>query len=136
MSSTRYAIRFNPAFAFLSSVLLMPPRDAFVAVDDEEVQLRMGWAFRTRFPRNAVTKAFLGSNGPPLGIGVHGLRGRYVINGSFDGMVTIQLTSPQRASMAGIPVKAHELTVSVHDPEGLVAHLQPAPTAPATTDSA
>lgn len=60
----------------------------------------------------------------PLSKGVHGRKGRYLVNGSARGLVQIELTPPQRARMLGMPIELRELTVSVAEPHALVAALR------------
>jgi hypothetical protein len=66
----------------------------------------------------------------PLSIGVHGWRGRWIVNGAASPMVAISIAPAARARMLGLPVSLRELRVSVDDPEALVAAVtgEPAPT--------
>jgi hypothetical protein len=59
----------------------------------------------------------------PLTRGVHGWAGRWLVNGTGDGILVIRLERRQRGYVAGFPVKLRELLVSVHDTEGLGAAL-------------
>jgi hypothetical protein len=47
-SPTRFPIRFDPWYRILSHVVLLPPGDAFVEIDGDEVRVRMSWAFSAR----------------------------------------------------------------------------------------
>ena len=83
----------------------------------------MGWAFRSRFPRSAVA-----STSPldirPLSRGVHGFGGRWLVNGSGRGILSIQLNPVQRAYLMGVPVRLRELLVSVTERPALAAALK------------
>lgn len=122
-TSTRWPIRFDRSYAVLSRLLLLPPSDAFVELTGGEVQVRMAWAFRARFPRAAVASA-AAYGGRPLSRGVHGLAGRWLVNGSGDGIVELRLSPPQRAHVLGFPVRLETLLVSVEDPAAVIAGLQ------------
>jgi hypothetical protein len=122
MKTQRFPIRFDPWYAILSSALFLPPADSYVEVNDEEVLVRMGWAFRSHFPRTAIVSA---AETPtrPLSRGVHGFAGRWLVNGSGQGILTISLTPAQRGYVMGFPVRLRQLMVSVLEPSGLAAAL-------------
>jgi hypothetical protein len=122
-NTTRFPIRFDAAYRVLSAVLLLAPSDSYVEVEGEEVRVRMAWGFRTRFPRSAVTSV-TESQQRPLSRGVHGFAGRWLVNGSGQGLVSIDLEPRQRGYVAGFPVRLRNLLVSVEDPAGLMAALR------------
>jgi len=116
----RFPIRFDRWFAVLSKVLLLPPSRSYVDVGNGEIVARMGWAFDARFPRSDVVGA------RPLGRrvisrGVHGFFGRWLVNGSGDGIVSIEIAPPQRARVLVFPVALKRLLVSVDDPAAFIA---------------
>ena len=122
-ATLRFAIRFDPWYRALSRGALLPPSDAFVEVDGGEVRVRMAWAFRAAFPRSAV--ASVAPRGPiRLSRGVHGWAGRWLVNGSGDGVLEVTLAPEQRARVLGVPVRLRTLLVSVEDPAGLAAALR------------
>ena len=49
--------------------------------------------------------------------------GRWLVNGSGRGILSIQLHPAQRAYVMGVPVRLRELLVSVHEPSSLAAAL-------------
>lgn len=53
----RFAINFEPAYRWLSTALGLPPSTAYVDVASEEIDVRMGWAFRSRFRPSDVSSA-------------------------------------------------------------------------------
>jgi hypothetical protein len=122
MRGQRFPIRFDPWYAILSSALFLPPANSYVEVNDEEVRVRMAWAFRSRFPKTAVTLA-TETHGRPLSRGVHGFAGRWLVNGSGQGILTISLTPAQRGYVMGFPVRLRQLMVSVVEPSALAAAL-------------
>lgn len=119
----RFPIRFDRWYALLSTAVFLPPAKAYVDVEPGTVHVRMGWAFRARFARSAVAAAApLAAR--PISRGVHGLFGRWLVNGSGDRVVAIDLDPPQRARVTGFPVRLRRLMVSVDDPRGLIAALR------------
>jgi hypothetical protein len=122
---TRFSIDFDRWYGGLSCLLALPPAAAYVDVGEHEVEVRMGWAFRSRFPRSAV-RSISPSAHAPISRGVHGFGGRWLVNGSSRGLVTLALSPAQRAHVLGWPVSLRELSVSVADSAGLGAALAPA----------
>jgi len=106
----RFPISFDPWYRVLSTIVGLPPSSAYVQVAGEEVEVRMGWAFRSRFPRSAVASTSA-LDRRPISRGVHGFGGRWLVNGSGQGILVIQLRPAQRAYLMGIPVRLQELLV-------------------------
>ena len=93
-------------------------------LDGDTIHVRMSWAFSARIPRRLVAKA--GPGQPPalrLTAGAHGWGGRWLVNGSADGIVTMDLSERARALVAGFPIRLKELSVSLEDPEGFLSAL-------------
>ena len=118
----RFPIRFDAAYRVISTALLLAPSDSFVEVADDGVRVRMAWGFRARFPSSAVVSA-TEHRQRPLSRGVHGFAGRWLVNGSGEGIVDIALEPRQRGYVMGFPVRLRNLLVSVEDPAGLMAAL-------------
>ena len=124
----RFHIRFSPGNRILFRGLLLLPSSSYLDLDDHGLYVQMGWAFSARIPRRNVAKA--GPGGPPtprLTAGAHGWRGRWLVNGAPDGIVTIDLAEPVRATVSGFPIRVKELSVSLEDPEGFLAALAAPP---------
>ena len=119
----RFPIRFDMWYGILSSALFLPPSSSYIEVDSEQVHVRMGWAFRSSFPRAAVASA-AETHERPLSRGVHGFAGRWLVNGSGQGILTIDLTPSQRGYVMGFPVRLRKLMVSVAEPAALAAALR------------
>jgi len=121
-NAARFPIRFDAAYRVLSAALLLAPSDSFVEVEGDEVRVRMAWGFRARFPRLAVVSVTEYQQ-TPLSRGVHGFAGRWLVNGSGKGIISINLEPHQRGYVLGFPVRLRNLLVSVEDPAGLMATL-------------
>jgi hypothetical protein len=119
-TATRVPIRYSLVKGLLLRLVGIPARTAYVEVDDSSVRVRMGWAFRAKFDRSRVESAY-GGRPVRLTAGVHGRRGRWLVNGASGPIVAIRLNSPVRAWVAGFPVRIREIAVSVADPEGLIS---------------
>jgi len=120
---TRFPIRFDSWYGVLSSALLLPPSSSYVEVGDGQAVARMGWGFRAKFPVAAVVRT-LRLERRPISRGVHGWDGRWLVNGSGEGIVVIDLDPVQAARVLGVPVRLRQLMVSVADPDGLRAALK------------
>ena len=121
-AALRFDVRFDLWYEVLSRALLLPPKSAYLSVEGDEVEVRMGWAFRARFPRAAVTRVAKLAT-PPISRGVHGWWGRWLVNGSGRGIVVLDLAPDQRAYVTGFPVRLRQLLISVNDPPGVAAAL-------------
>jgi len=119
-ATARFPISFDRWYRILSYAVGLPPSSSYVDVDKEQVQVRMGWAFRSRFPRSAVVSVSE-LDVRPLSRGVHGFGGRWLVNGSGHGIVSVQLSPPGRAYLMGVPLRLQELLVSVAEPTAFAA---------------
>ena len=119
---TRFPIRYSFGKGLILRSVLCPARLAYVEIDDSSVRVRMSWAFRARFDRSDVESA---ARSRPVLItaGVHGWRGRWLVNGASGPIVTIRLNRRARAWVVGFPVRLRELSVSVADPDALITAL-------------
>lgn len=124
VSNRRFPIRFDPWYRVLSAALFLSPSRSYVELVGEHVDVQMGWAFRARFPRSAVALA-VETRMSVLSRGVHGFAGRWLVNGSSAGILTIDLSPPQRAYVMGFPVRLRQLLVSMEAPAALATMLRP-----------
>ena len=99
-------------------------RWCWVEIDRDVVHVQMSWGFRADIPRGSVRDAAPLTGRTPWSIGVHGWRGRWLVNGARWGLVTMEIDPPGRARVAGIPVRLRQLTVGVDDRAALVGALQ------------
>ena len=121
-AASRFPISFESWFRGLSSIVGLLPSISYLEVDGEQVHVRMGWAFSSLFPRSAVVSVSrLGAR--PISRGVHGFAGKWLVNGSGRGVVSIQLSPVQRAYVLGVRVRLKLLMVSVAEPPVLAAAL-------------
>jgi len=122
----RFPISFDRWYGVLSRLLGLPPAVAYVDVGKQEIEVKMGWAFRSRFPRAAIRSISWPARKPFIR-GVHGFGGRWLVNGSGRGVLTLNLNPAQRAYVLGLPASLRELSVSVADAATLGSALMAAP---------
>jgi hypothetical protein len=118
----RFSIRYG-VFKPLLSLFGLGPRFSYAELSEDGLKVRMGWGFYASIPRSSITGAER-SPGPVSGIGVHGWRGRWLVNGAAAGLVTINVEPATRAWVLGVPVTLRMLRVSLEDPDALLAALQ------------
>jgi hypothetical protein len=126
VASTSQRFRFSyGGLGTLLTVMGLGQGLSRIEVSPVEVVVRMGWGFRARVPRRSITRAYE-EQGRKISIGIHGFRGRWLVNGSSFGIVTIDVEPSCRAIVMGLyPVKVTQLQVSAEDPSGLVAAIGP-----------
>ena len=115
---TRIPIKYSKAWAWLLTIMLLPQRFSYIEVDGDTIRVRMSYGFRARFTRGDVSA--VDTNRFAVSIGVHGWRGRWLVNGAHRPIARISLALPVKARVLGVGVRVRELLVSVDD----VAELQ------------
>jgi len=122
VSARTFSFRYG-AFRGLLSAMGMGPRRSRIVLSGDALVVRMGWAFRATVPRAAITDV-RATRGIVGGIGVHGWRGRWLVNGAARGLVTLAIDPPCRGRMV-VPVQVSELTMSLEDPDAFMEALGP-----------
>lgn len=124
-SAQRFYIRFNKWYAILSSLLFIPPSRSYLELDDQHVRVRMAWGFYSHFPRTAIASiSLMQRKGIILSRGIHGWGGRWLVNGSAQGIVCIDLMSQQRGYVMGFPIQLSQLLISLEKPAALIELLK------------
>lgn len=119
MATSRFPISYSPSLRALFGVLGLGGRVSGVTVGPEVVDVRMGWAFHAAVPRSALDEA-VPDTGRVSGWGVHGWAGRWLVNGSADGLVRLRIDPPVRARAVGFPVRLRELRLSLVTPDDFI----------------
>jgi hypothetical protein len=121
----RFPILFDKWYGILSSALFLSPSLSYVEIDNKQVRVRMSWAFHSDFPRTVIASvSLMETNGIILSRGVHGFAGRWLVNGSGQGIVTIELMPKQSGHVIGFPIRLRQLLVSVEEPMELIEALK------------
>ena len=114
---TRVPIKYSSTWTWLLTLCAVPARSAYIEVEGDTIRVRMGLAFHTRFSRRDISA--VEARGPVVSIGVHGWRGRWLVNGASRPIARIMLASQTHAFVLGFRVRLSELLVSVDDIAGL-----------------
>ena len=102
-----------------------------VEVGAGEIRVRMG-SFKLDIPRGSVRSIQRSQArvGRTTGVHMHGRRGRWLVNGSAEGLVELAIdppcyVSPSIDTMFGLgPSRVSQLTMSLEDPDGFIAAVQ------------
>jgi len=118
-------LRYERWFLPLSTPLGLGPKQSDIRIEDGNLYVAMGWGFRATIPLSSIKKAEP-NHDRFYAAGVHGRRGRWLVNGSSKGMVELTIDPPVRAHVVGVPITLRTLWVSVTDPDALIAAVAPA----------
>ncbi|HTX27186.1 MAG TPA: hypothetical protein VME19_09235 [Streptosporangiaceae bacterium] len=84
--------------------------------------------FRLDIPRTSLRSASRSARETRGTIGVHGSRGRWLVNGSHNGLVELVIEPPSYTPRQGttlfLKMKVSSLTLSLADPDGFVAAVE------------
>ena len=98
-----------------------------VEVDSTMLRVRMA-RFHLDIPRSSVRSAIRSTRQTRGTIGVHGGRGRWLVNGSHNGLVELTIEPPyytaRQPSTIFLKMKVSSLTVSLVDPDGFIAAVE------------
>ncbi|HSH11073.1 MAG TPA: hypothetical protein VLA10_04740 [Ilumatobacter sp.] len=119
MNGIRLDFRYNRVNRWLFALFGMGRRSSAIVMHADSIDVKMGWAFRAEIPRANITSV-TPHTGRVLGWGVHGWRGRWLVNGSSKGLVTLAIEPPVPSRVCFLPGRLRQLTVSLVDPEILL----------------
>ncbi len=129
MDGQRFAISYDK-LAWLATLSGVGPNSSGVEVDTGQVRVRMGSAFRLDIPRDHIRSARRSQVRLGGTRGVHRWPGRWLVNGSAQGLVDVVIDPPCRTerglSTMFLRARVHVLTLSLADPDGFIAAVQPA----------
>ena len=117
-----FAIRYDPAVSAMFRALGIGPNRSGVWIGTDSVRVKMGWGFHATIPRAAI-RAISPDSAAVTGWGVHGWRGRWLVNGASSDLIRLDLEPTVRAWAIGVPVRLRRLRISIEDPHGLLATL-------------
>jgi hypothetical protein len=96
-------------------------------LDSTMLRVRMA-DFHLDIPRSSVRSATRSTRQTRGTIGVHGGRGRWLVNGSHDGLVELTVEppcyTPRQPSTLFLRSKISSLTISLVDPDGFIAAIE------------
>jgi hypothetical protein len=98
-----------------------------VELDSTMLRVRMA-DFRLDIPRSSVRSAARSEHHTRGTIGVHGGRGRWLVNGSHNGLVELTIDppyyTPRQPSTLFLRRKVSSLIISLVDPDGFIAAVE------------
>jgi hypothetical protein len=98
-----------------------------VEVGSTVLRVRMA-DFHLDIPRSSVRSAARSARSVRGTIGVHGGRGRWLVNGSYHGLVELVIDppcyTPRQPSTLFLRSKVSSLTISLVDPDGFIAAVE------------
>jgi hypothetical protein len=104
-------------------LLAVPESRRYAVLDDDVLEVRLGWSFGLVAPRRSVVAA-VRDHGRIGGIGAHGWRGTWLVCTTSHGLVRLVLDPPTRATVCGVPVTVGVLRLSLAAPEEFLAALR------------
>jgi hypothetical protein len=123
-AGVRFEIDYSNGNRWFMGLLGTGPRFSDVVLDDGHLRIRMGWAFRAHIPLVNVRRV-TATERPFIGWGVHGWRGRWLVNGSVQGIAAVEIDPPVRAWTLGFPLRLRTVFVSLADRERFLRALTP-----------
>ena len=119
MNGIRLDFRYDRWCGWILGLFGTGRRFSSITMHEDVIDVKMGWAFRAAIPRANIVSA-TPHHGRVFGWGVHGWRGRWLVNGSSNGLVRLEIEPAVRSRVCGVPVRLRELTISLVDPEVLL----------------
>ena len=123
----RFAISYDgmgPISTWMDSLFGGGPAGGRIEIGADELRLRMA-DFKVDVPRGAVRRAARSSHRTRGTIGVHAKGGSWLVNGSANGLVEIEIDPPCRTERCPSTLfrrmEVKELIVSLVDPDGFIA---------------
>jgi hypothetical protein len=116
----RFDLRYSRGNGIFMGLIGMGPRFSGVELGDTHLRVHMGWGFNARIPLEHITRVGPADR-PFFAWGVHGWRGRWLVNGSSEGIVAIEIDPPVRGWAVCFPLRLSTVFVSLADPDRFVA---------------
>lgn len=113
-------LRYERWYVLLSTPLGLGPNSTEVRVEDGTLHVKMGWAFDAHIPVASIVRA-AATEERAFSRGVHYSSGRWLVNGSSKGLVTLTIEPPAPAKAVLRSVRLRSLVLSVTDPDALIA---------------
>ncbi len=114
-------LRFDRWYLPLSVPIGLGPSNSEVRVEGGNLRVKMGWAFTADIPLTSI-KSAEATDEKAHTAGVHYAGGRWLVNGSREGLVKLTIEPPAQAKVVWRrKVSLRSLWVSVTDPDALIA---------------
>jgi hypothetical protein len=114
-------LRYDRFLLPLTVPLGLGPKESAVEINGSDLHVKMGWAFDATIPLSSIVSA-VATDRRAWGWGVHVAPGHgWLVNGSWGGLVELVLDPPASAQALKAPITLSRLTISVDDPDALIA---------------
>lgn len=113
-------LRYDRWFLPLSVPLGLGPKKSELRIEGGNLHVKMGWGFTADIPLTSIRSAEE-TNARFYSTGVHGMRSRWLVNGSRKGLVQLTIDPPVSARASFKSVTVSTLVLSVTDPAALIA---------------
>jgi hypothetical protein len=123
LATKTFQIRYTGINLPILKTVGMGPSFSRVTVTDDHVHVKMGWAINAIIPRSQITSAVRSTKPRLMGWGVHGLFGKWTVNGSDEGIVKLTIDPAIHAKSIIFGITIRELNISLEDPGGFLAEL-------------
>jgi hypothetical protein len=120
LATVETKLRYERWFLPLSVPLGLGPDRSEVRLAAGTLHVKMGWAFEAHIPLASITRAEATTE-RAFTAGVHYSGGRWLVNGSGKGLVTLTIEPPVQAKVPLRSVTLRKLVLSVTDPDALIA---------------
>jgi hypothetical protein len=119
-----FPIKYSKVSRWFFTPLALGARRSKVELTDDELRVRMGWAFRAKIPRRSIRRA--ARHGDVWwAIGVHSdLRFKsWLVNGSKKGIVFLDIFPPARGRSGPFRITIERLGLGLEYPDGFLRQL-------------
>jgi hypothetical protein len=113
-------LRFDRWYLPLSVPIGLGPGNSELRVEGGKLRVKMGWAFTADIPLTSI-KSAEATGAKVYGAGVHYGFGRWLVNGSRNGLVELTIEPPAQAKAWRKSVTLRSAWVSVTDPDAFIA---------------
>jgi hypothetical protein len=119
-----FPIKYSKVSRWFFTPLALGARHAKVELTDDELRVRMGWAFRAKIPRRSIRRAAR-HHDVWWAIGVHSdLRFKsWLVNGSKKGIVFLDIFPPARGHAGPFPITIERLGLGLEYADGFLREL-------------
>ena len=118
----RFAFSYDTLGRSVMSPLGAGPKFSHVDIDplNGTLVVRQGAFFRATVPLSSIIGASRYTS-RTVSRGAHGWGGRWLINGSGDGLVSLNISPGAKGRVLGVPVTMRELILSLETPDEFIA---------------
>ena len=118
----RFAFSYDTLGRSVMSPLGAGPKFSHVDVDHDAgtLEVRQGAFFQASVPLSSIIGASRYTK-HTVSRGAHGWGGRWLINGSGEGLVSLNISPGAKGRVLGVPVTMRELILSLEPPDEFIA---------------